>query len=199
MSAPEAPPAPTPAPQPWAGPTPGSYRLGYEGPGVPIWRTRGAPAKRRDRWIWSVDHAGSLTLAALGIARALAYYGDPDGSRIRVSEARIAAEITMADGTVSRAICELEDAGYLQVRRSRWHRCPEDGQLAREVNHYTLTLPPSDAEARGIKGSRKRRPSSPTPRQNHQAAQERRDAERRQEVTAALAEALAGADADLEA
>ncbi|MGH9130500.1 MAG: helix-turn-helix domain-containing protein [Acidimicrobiales bacterium] len=190
MSAPEAPPPPSappaPVPERWCGPTPGSYRLGYVGPGVEVWHLRCAPKCRRERWSAIKATVRSLTASAHLVGQYLTWFGNPDGSRIRVSQARIAADLGLSVGTVSRAICELEDAGLLKVRRSRWHRDSEGG-LCREVNHYTLCTPPDNAEARGITGTRKRRPSVPCPAEYHRRARERAMAERRAKVEAALA------------
>lgn len=162
MSAPQAPPTPPAAPpKPWPGPAPGSYRMGYVGPGVAFWHTQGDPKTRRPRWEQRLVGDSTTTSTSKVVQIRLAWYGRPDGSHIAPSQARLAADLGLSAGTVSRAITEGEDAGWVTVRRSKGHQ-DADGRLIREPNHYTLCIPPDDALARGIKGTRRRRPSSPS-------------------------------------
>jgi len=185
-TAPEALTSPTkPPPKPCPGPVPGSHRMGYEGPGVPLYSLRGARQAIRERWRRRVHANTTLTFSAWAVAIVLADHGNRDGTCIYPSQERLAAELNLATGTISRGVCELEDAGYLRVKRSKPRQDCETGRFARaDTNRYTLTVPPEGATERAIKGRRKKRHGCPA--DSRRAAQERR----RAETLARLAESV---------
>ncbi len=120
----------------------------------------------------------------------LAQHGDGDGTRTYPSQERLAAELGLSTGTISRAVCELESCGWTLVVRWRPYRDRASGQWTRRrTNHYTLAYPPQQQQDASSAGRRRRR------RVSHRelAAQE---TDRRQKITA---ERVAKAEAELEA
>lgn len=156
-------------------------RLGHHGPGVPTWSQRGKPDRRRESWILMLMAASLVTAKAKEIGAYLARFGDPDGSHIWPSQARVAKELSVSTGTVSRAVCELEDAGWLLIQRWRPSRCSDGRWWRRHTNVYNLSTPPQGLEG----GSRRlRRRSGLSPHASAEASDQRRSA-----VEAAVAEA----------
>jgi len=187
-----------PHPKPWPGPVSGSHRMGYEGPGVPLYSLRGARQAIRERWRRRVHANTTLTFSAWAVAIVLADHGNRDGTCIYPSQERLADELNLATGTISRGVCELEDAGYLRVKRSKPRQDCETGHFTRgDTNRYTLCVPPQGAAERGVKGRRKKRRGCPAAARR--AAQERRRAETLARLTEAVgveeAQRLAGSAA----
>jgi len=174
-------------PKPWPGPVPGSHRMGYEGPGVPLYALRGARQAIRERWRRRVHANTTLTFSAWVVAIMLADHGNRDGTCIYPSQERLAQELNLSTGTVSRAVCELEDAGFLRVKRSKPRQDCETGRFARaDTNRYTLTVPPEGASERAILGRRKKRRGCPA--DSRRAAQERRRAQTLARLAATVGE-----------
>ncbi len=169
-------------------------RLGYQGPGIPLWSQAGKPSKRRERWMALLRRDQSLTATAIRVVEHLATYGNPDGSSTYPSEARLAADLGLSTGTVSRAVCEAEDAGWLRVLRWRPIRDPATGcWKRRHTNTYTLCLKPEGASLLGRR--RHRRRSGPHPLEHRRAREEEEAARKREEI----AKRLAAVEAELEA
>lgn len=160
-------------------------------------RQAGKPSTRRERWSRRVDGDTSLTFTARLVGRWLALYGDPDGRHIFPSQQRLAHELQLATGTVSRAICELEDAGWVWVQRWRPTHDPTSGRwFRRENNHYTLCTPPVGLEGRGRRRRRRRRYQLAHETWLAQRDQERAELARRREEAAQRLVAEAEAQLD---
>ena len=152
-----------------------------------MWQHKGKPSSRREAWARRLQACHGLSLSARLVGVHLAQHGDRDGTRIYPSQERLAAELGLSTGTISRAVCELESCGWTLVVRWRPYRDRASGQWTRRrTNHYTLAYPPQQQDVSS--GRRRRR------RVSHRelAAQE---AERRQKINA---ERVAKAEAALE-
>lgn len=184
-------------PELWPGPVPGSYRIGYVGPGVPMYSLAGSRQGLRERWERRIRPNVTLTATCHRLAGALAYHGDRDGTHIYPSQKLLADELGLSTGTVSKVAREGEDAGLWQIKRSRFRR--SNGQFGgrKSNNYYILCVPPDDAEPRGIRGCRKRRHGSPA--DVRRAAQERRRAETLARLAASVGEEEAQRLADSKA
>lgn len=162
-------------------------RLGYQGPGIPMARQRGNPATRRERWGAALLRMSSLTSTCIRVVQHLARYGDPDGSRVYPSQERLARDLGLSTGTISRAVCEAEDAGALVVTRWRPFHDASGRFSGRRTNRYVLALPPQGFE--GGKRRRRRR-SGPTPQEHHRRAVEEAKEARRALIQQAIDETL---------
>jgi hypothetical protein len=128
----------------------------------------------------------SLTATAIRVVEHLATYGNPDGSSTYPSEARLATDLGLSTGTVSRAVCEAEDAGWLRVLRWRPIRDPATGcWLRRHTNTYTLCLKPEGASLLGRRRHRKR--NGPHPLEYRRAREEEEATRKREEIAKRLA------------
>lgn len=121
-------------PQRWSGPVRGSHRMGYTGPGTPLYGLRGPRETIRERYQAALVTAKDLTANAIRVAIAYARHGNRDGSHIFPSEALIATETSLSSGTVSRCVTELEDAVLRAIcgRRKR-RRGPSPAARARQA------------------------------------------------------------------
>jgi len=190
--------APQAPPQPWPGSVPGSHRMGYVGPGVPLYSLSGPRPSIRERWGRHIRPLPTLTATCHRVAAAGADHGDRDGSHIYPSQKLLAEELGLSTGTISRAVREGEDAGIWQVKRSKPRRDPKTGRFGRKSNnYYILCIPPGDAEARGIKGQRKARHGSPA--DARRGARERRWAQTLARLAASVGEEEAQRLADSQA